>query len=212
MQRQGTAARIEQGSLAPIQLERTSVDEEVALMKRGKGLRLTVTLLVSLVAIAGGARLLSNMDTTRAYASGADRLDAIDAQQSEAFLRCALPNLQRAQVASASALFSAIEFATERFDKQYGKQLAQCAPLLGELQHALDGVRAPSDMTLRVQSVRVSAQELGQAWNAYRVYLQDPNKRYDYVQATPMIEKISEAWETYRGQLDSTKAALRSHQ
>ena len=212
MQRQETKARVEQGSLAPIQLERASVDEEVAQMKRGKGLRLTVTVLVSLVTIAAGARILGRMDTTQAYASGANRLEAIDEQQSEAFLRCALPNLQRTQVASASALFSAIEFATERFNKHYGKQLAQCAPLLSELQQTLDSVHPPADMTRRIEGVRAAAQELSASWNSYRAYLQDPAKPYDYVQAAPMMEKISKSWETYRGQLDTTKSAMRARQ
>jgi hypothetical protein len=211
MQTDDKLNRREPESLAPIQLERLSVDDDVAQMKRGKGLRLTVTVLVSLIAITAGARLLGRIDQTQAYATAAERLETIDNQRSEAFLRCALPNVQPTQLASASELHTAIEIATERLDKRYGTQIAQCTHLLADLQQSLSALEAPSDMTRRLEGLRAAAGELSQAWTAYRGYLQDPRKPYDYVQAVPMIEKITNAWTNYRGQLNDTKAALRAH-
>ena len=123
-------------SLAPISLEGTSVDDEVAMIKKGRGQRLVLTLTVIVAGVLGGQRLLRSMDERAAYASAAAQLEHVDSQQGEAFLRCALPNLQRSQLESASALHSAIEIATEHMDKGYGRVLAQCAPLLDNLEWA----------------------------------------------------------------------------
>jgi hypothetical protein len=199
-------------SLAPIQLERVSLDEEVAQMKTGKGLRLTLTLLIGAAAVFGVVRWMGNLDTAQAYAHAADRVEEIDAQQGGAFLRCALPNLQNSQLTSASALHSAIETVSERLDKHYAHQLASCASLLEEFETALGTVRAPADMKLRIEGLRRSAHDFAQAWHNYQAYLQDPAQRYDFVQATPLIEKIGVAWQGYQTQRTEADSALRSHE
>lgn len=208
MERQDVPVRNDPNSLAPIQLERTSIEDDVASMKSGKGLRLTATLLVTAAAIVGGTQLLGAMDTQQAYAHAAEQLEVIDSQQSEAFLRCALPNLQRTQLNDPTALHTAIEIASERMDKQYGRLLAQCGPLLQSFEEAVHQIKAPSDMTRRLQGLSVAAGDLGRAWTDYRTYLQDPKQRYDYVQAAPRIEKITRAWGMYQTQRTQAKEAL----
>jgi hypothetical protein len=181
-------------------------------MKTGKGLHLTVTLLVAAIGLVGGARWMGRIDAHQAYAHAADQLDAIDSQQGDAFLRCALPNLQHSQLSSATALHSAIEIVSERFDKRYAQQVSGCRYLLDELQDELGTIRAPADMTLRVDGLRHAAQDFTSAWDRYRSYLQDPSQRYDFVQATPLIEKISVAWENYQTQRTDTRVALRARE
>lgn len=195
-------------SLAPIQLERSSVDEDIAQMKRGKGLRLTLTLAVGLAAITGGTQLLRSMDAHQAYAKAGEQLELVDAQQSEAFLRCALPNLQRSQLDDPSELHTAIEIATERMDKAYGRVLAQCDPLLESFQEAVNQIKGPADMTRRLSDLSNAAGQLGGSWQDYRKYLQDPAQHYDYVQAAPRIEKITNAWANYQKQRNETRDAL----
>jgi len=200
--------RSDPSSLAPIQLERSSVDEDIAQLKRGKGLRLTLTLAVGLAAIAGGTQLLRSMDAHQAYAKAGEQLELVDAQQSEAFLRCALPNLQRSQLDDPSELHTAIEIATERMDKAYGRVLAQCDPLLESFEEAVSQIKGPADMTRRLSSLSNAAGALGHSWSEYRKYLQDPTQHYDYVQAAPRIEKITNAWQDYQTQRDQTRDAL----
>ena len=195
-------------SLAPIQLEGTSVDDEVALLKKGRGLRLGLTLAVIAAGALGGQRLLRSMDEHAAYTQAASRLEQIDSQQSEAYLRCALPNLKRSQLESATALHSAIEVATEHMDKGYGRVLAQCAPLLDELQASVQGLDAPPDMTRRLQRLSSSVTDFKTSWLAYQSYLQDRNRPYDYVQAAPLIERITIAWEGYQAAHKQAKDAL----
>jgi hypothetical protein len=54
----------------------------------------------------------------------------------------------------------------------------------------------------------IAAGELGHSWQEYRKYLQDPKQRYDYVQAVPRIEKITNAWQNYQKQRNDTRDAL----
>jgi hypothetical protein len=212
MEEQKPRVSREPESLAPIQLERVSVEDEVAQMKTGKALRLTLTLLIGVAGVFGAVRWMGTIDHSQAYAHAADRLEEIDAQQGDAYLRCALPNLQNSQLSSATALHSAIEIVSERFDKRYAQQLAGCAYLLDALESAIGTVQAPPDMTRRLEALRVSAQNFAQAWEHYRAYLKDPTQRYDFVQATPLIEKISVAWQGYQTQRTQTTAALRARE
>jgi hypothetical protein len=204
--------RREPDSLAPVQLERTSVAEDIALMKRGKSMPLLLSLVLATIAVAGGVRWMGTIDVKQSYAHAADRLEVIDSQQSEAFLRCALPNVQSSQLKSSLALHNAIENASERLDKFYGRQLTHCSHYLDDLSSQLGAVTVPADMSRQLASLREAAKEFGLTWNNYRAYLQDPSVRYDYVQATPLIEKITLAWGTYRAQQAQIKAVLRAHE
>jgi hypothetical protein len=208
MHKPNVQAREDPHSLAPIQLEKQTLDADIARIRGGRGLRLTITLLCMCAAAIGGAQLLRNMDAREAYAQAASQLERADVDQSEAFLRCALPNLQRSQLSAPAALHNAIEIATERMDKGYGKLLAQCAPLLSSFEQAIDGIEAPPDMTRQLQSVTNAAGQLDQAWSNYRTYLTRPGQPYDYVQAAPMIEKITNAWEAYQTARTQAKDAL----
>lgn len=204
-----TPVRDDPHSLAPVQIEIESIDEDLAALKRGKGARLWLTLLGGGLAAFGLVRWMDNIDGARAYAASAERLEAISSQQGNAFMRCVLPDVQRSQLASRQALHTAFENASERAQKYYGKTLQRCSVLSQELEDELNLVDAPTDMYQRVQKVRWAARELNQALAAYRGYLQDPMRPYDYVQATPMIERLAIAWSNYEEQRVDVERALR---
>ncbi|MEY4579290.1 MAG: hypothetical protein RL701_3993 [Pseudomonadota bacterium] len=203
-----TQNRQDPHSLAPIQLEGRSIERDVALIRGGQGARLTITILTLVAIGVGGARLLKAVDSQQAYAHAASQLERVDAEQSESFLRCALPNLQRSQVDTTSSLHSAIEIASEGMDKAYGTLLEECSPLLESLELAVNQINAPPDMTRKLSALSLSARNLGRAWTNYRHFLQQPNKPYDYVQAAPLIEKITLAWQDYRVARSQAKQAL----
>jgi hypothetical protein len=208
MHEQDVQAREDPHSLAPIQLESASDEQEIAKIRGGRGLRLTLTVLCLAAAVLGGAQLLKSMDTHQAYAQAAAQLERADTEQGDAFMRCALPNLQRSQLETPSALHSAIEIATERMDKGYAKMLAKCTPLLESFQRSVKEIQGPADMTQRLAAVSNSANEFGQAWINYREYLQRPGQPYDYVQAVPLIDKITTSWQSYQSTRTQAKAAL----
>jgi hypothetical protein len=197
-------------SLAPIQIEGTSIDEDIAQLKRGRGARLIGTTLCMGLAAFGIMHWMDRIDGTQAYAAAAERVEAIHAQQGNAYLRCVLPNLQRSQLSSQQALHTAFEAASDRFQKQYAKQLAHCAPSLDGLQAQLANLRVPADVERSANALRAATVQLSEVTDSYRAYLQDPARPYDFVQATPQIEKIAWAWSSYDEDRRKLLAALRS--
>lgn len=198
-------------SLAPVALEKAQIDEDIALLKRGKGARLMLTVAICGLAVFGVARWMQTIDGAQAYAGAADRVDTINAQEGTALMRCVLPDVSRSQISTRQALHSALENASERAQKYYGTQLQRCAPLSETLEKQLNMVGVPADLQPQMQRLRGAARDLNRSLIAYQTYLQDPNKPYDYVQATPLIERVSIAWSNYEDQRTQTSRALREH-
>ena len=184
-------------------------DQEIRVLR--KRLWLLITALFSGVAVFGLVQWMQNIDGTQAYAAAAEQLETINAQSGAALLRCVLPDLHRSQVTSQQALHTAFEVASERSQKHYGKQLQHCTPLSDKLAEQLNGLEVPADMVRHAQAVRAAAGELTQSLTAYRTYLQDPSRPYDFVQATPLIDRVANAWSTYEAQRQSFNQALRDH-
>ena len=211
MKRDSAPPREDPHSLAPIQIEAASLDEDIAQLKRGKGSRLLITILASGLAVFGVATWMQSIDGAQAYAAAAERLETINAQAGNAFLRCVLPDHQKSQLSSRQALHTAFEVASERSQKHYGKQLQHCTSLSDKLVAQLNELEVPADMTRRAQGVRAAAGEVAQSLDTYRAYLQDPKQPYDFVQATPMIERVANAWSTYEERRKGFNQALRDH-
>jgi hypothetical protein len=211
MERDRATPREDPHSLAPVQLEIQTIDEDIAQLKRGRAMRLLWTTLLSGLAVFGVVQWLENVDGSAAYAAAAERLEAINAQQGNAFLRCVLPDMQKSQLATRNSLHTALEVASERSQKHYGKQLKRCAALSDAMIQRLNDLEVPTDMYGGIQGVRSAAGDLQQALGAYQAYLLDPTKPYDFVQATPMIERISIAWRKYETRRDEFNANLRDH-
>jgi F0F1-type ATP synthase membrane subunit c/vacuolar-type H+-ATPase subunit K len=207
-----TAVREDPHSLSPVQLETASIDQDLAQIKRGRSARLFATALLSGLAAFGVAKWMENIDGSQAYAAAAERVEAINAQQGTALLRCMLPDLQRSQLEDQSALHTALEVASERGGKAYGKQLERCEPLSEDLSLRVDALNVPTDMAPRLTTLRSYANEVDQALAVYRKYLQDPSRPYDFVQATPLIERVAIAWTVYEQQRAKLNQALRAHQ
>lgn len=209
MNRDSATPREDPHSLAPVQIERTSIDEDIAQLKRGKGSRLVIAALGTGLAVFGLVQWMQNIDGSRAYAAAAERLETINAQSGNALLRCVLPDLQRSQLGSRQALHTAFEVASERAQKHYGKQLKHCTALSDKLVQQLSELEVPANMYRGALGVQSAAGELAQSLEAYRGYLQDPTRPYDFVQATPMIERLSNALATYEERRQSFNRALR---
>lgn len=199
-------ARKDPHSLAPVQIEGASVEEEIARLRSGRGLRVMIALLTAAAAVAGIAQLLRMMDTRQSYAIAASALERSDTEQREALMRCALPSYQRSQVASANGLRGALESASERMQKNYGKQLAKCEPLIVGFKDAVAAVPAPEDVAAPVEAVSDAAGTLARAFRDYREYLR--SQPYALEQASPYIEKITTAWQKYQDARREAKQVL----
>jgi hypothetical protein len=195
-------------SLAPIQLEKASVQEEAAQLKRGRGLSLALNLTLLVAVTAIGGQWLSSLDTKNSYKNAAAQLDRGESTQAEAFMRCVLPDLHPSQLTSQVTLYGSIENLTEHLGKAYGDQVAACSPLLDDFEQTVHNVRAPADMTRHLQEVSLAASAVKHSWQTYQTYLQTPNQPYDYVQAAPLIDRITVAWKGYHEANGQTRLAL----
>jgi hypothetical protein len=201
-------ARNDPHSLAPIAIGSTSDEQDIANMRRGRGPRVLLTLLVAAAAVVGGAQLLRSMDNRQTYMLAASQLERSDTEQREAFMRCALPNYQRSQVMNAGSLRNAVESASERMEKNYAKLLSKCTPLLAGFQQAVTDIKAPADVTPQVSAVNKAVADLGQAFGNYREFLQRSSQGYDAAEAAPLIEVIGSSWQSYLSARERAKQAL----
>jgi hypothetical protein len=195
-------------SLAPIQLENASVQQEAAQLKRGRGLPLVLNLTVLVAVATAAGQWLNGVDTRNSYNHAAAQLDRSETMQAESFMRCVLPDLQPTQLTSTVTLYGTIENLTEQLGKAYGDQVAACAPMLEDFERTVHGVRAPADMTRHLQQISLAASGVKQSWQTYQQYLQTPNQPYDYVKAAPLIDRITVAWQTYHQANSEIKQAL----
>jgi hypothetical protein len=199
-------AREDPHSLAPIAIQGASDDQDIANMKSGRGMRVALTLLVAAAAVIGGAQLLRTMDDRQTYVAAAAQLERSDTEQRDAFMRCALPNYQRSQLTNAGSLRNAVESASERMEKNYGKLIAKCTPLMAGFQQAITEIKAPADVTEQVGAVNKAVADLGQAFGNYRELLQKDG--YEQTQAAPLIDAIGNTWQTYLSAREKAKQAI----
>jgi hypothetical protein len=202
-------ARQDLGSLAPVQLDSSNDDDDIAKLRRGQKFKLTLVVLCTAVAAIGGFRLLRTLDEHGAYAQAASELERIDAEQGGAFLRCALPNARRSQLASADGLRSAIESASERLDKGYANALGKCTPLFERFEQSTMQIKVPPDIAPRLAAVSNSVTAFGAAWNDYRAYLQKPaDPGAEAPSAASHIEKISSTWQSYQNAREQARHSI----
>lgn len=186
--------RDEQDSLAPVALDRLTVEEEAALMQTGKGGKLAVIAVVAVLLGAGATFWLKQLDARQAYVGAAASVRELHAATLEPFARCALPEASGLQLTSKESMLSALERSSERMGPAYGRVLARCQPLVEALPSDLAKVQAPAALAAQLKTLASAANELGGAIEQYRTHLGHAGRGYDYVQALPFMEKIASAW------------------
>jgi hypothetical protein len=200
------ATREEQHSLAPIQLESTSLERDLAAIKRGHGRHLVLALLGSLLAMAGLLQWMNSGDGASAYAAAAKRLDSLYAKQETALEDCTLLQPH----ASPQVLRTAIEAASQHYGKAYETRLAACSRALVILERQLAGMDVPLNVEHRLDGLRHATAALSRAIGRYQSYLFDPKRTYDFTIATSHIDNVVVAWSNYDLQRHNTFDALRA--
>jgi len=194
------ALRSEQDSLAPIQLDRLSAEEQdtVALMGKGKGLQLLRIAAIVAALGVGGFYAMRGLDSGLAYTEAGAAAGKLQRQHVEGFLRCALGPAYVTSTDSPERLYGALEAMSERGQKGYGRTLSRCLPTLEALPAALGALSAPADLTPNVAQLEGSARALLAATKAYATYLGADDTRYDFVIAAGHIDHITQAWAQYK--------------
>ncbi|HEX2675710.1 MAG TPA: hypothetical protein VHM19_03705 [Polyangiales bacterium] len=203
-------ARDEQNSLAPVSLDRLSVEDEAKLMHIGEHGKLAIVALAVLLVGSGSLYFMKRLDTREAYVGAAAQVHKLRTEQLEPFLRCVLPDADRAQINSKENLISAIEAYGDRMGKDYSRMLAKCTPMVDDLPQQLAAVPAPKSVRDQMRGLSHAANDLRQAVVAYHSYLSNSGRQYDYVQALPLMEKIAVAWESYESRQAELDAAVKN--
>jgi hypothetical protein len=200
-----TKEKSEQDSLAPMQLDRLTIEEEVAGMNRGKGAQLLgVAMMVSALAV-GGAWAMKRIDRDQAENGAAAMVAGLRVQHVEAFLVCILPEAPLSVFSSSERLHSAIETQTERYQKAYANTLASCEPKLQGLVPALAAAPVASSLGPTVNELTAAGQAIQDGAGDLKGYLGDARRPYDYVEVTAFIDRLARAAASY----NAHDAALR---
>lgn len=187
----------EQDSLAPVQLDRLSIEEEVAVMNRGKGAQLLAVAGIAGLLLIGGAAAMKGLEREQSYSQASAAVTDIKDRHVDAYMSCALPGVPALNIASAERLHSAVEGFAERFQKDYGLVLRRCEPKLEGLMAELSTAPVPAEMQPSLAELRKAASSLHSAAASLRDYLEDPNKAYDYVAVTGHIDRFAKARTRY---------------
>jgi hypothetical protein len=147
----------EQDSLAPLQLDRLTVEEEVAGMNRGKSAQLLgLAMLVSALAV-GGAWAMKRLDRDQAESNAAAVVASLRVQHVEAYLVCVAPEAPLSAFSSSERLHSVLENQTERYQKAYARTLESCEPKLEGLIPALTVAPVAKSLEPRVSDLKGAA-------------------------------------------------------
>jgi hypothetical protein len=198
-------------SLAPVPIARLSVEDEAAMMNRGKGRQIAAVAAGLALCAAVAAFSMRGMDAHQRYEAALAGAAQVQEQHANAFLHCALQGVHRSQIASPESLQFAIARLSARLGRSYGRRLEHCAPKLAGLSPALKRLVAPADVQGELAAVRAAADELQRAWDGYRKHLSELSV-YDEADAAPHIALIARTFGAYEQRLAALEAALRAHE
>ena len=196
-----------QDSLAPVQLDVT-VDQEVASMKRGKGVQLLAIAVVAIGCVSGGVLAVQRLDRDRAYEQASAAAQDLRRTHVTAFVQCALPFAKSSSMESSERLYAAFADMIERSSTHYADVLRQCEPKLASLAPELAALSAPKELRGSLDGLRQAASQLNGSAAALRGALEDPAQSEDYVAVTAHADKLAKAIFGYEARDDAMQGAL----
>jgi hypothetical protein len=198
----------EQDSLAPMQLDRLTIEEEVAGMNRGKGAKLLGVAIVASALVVGGAVAMKRIDRDQAEGQAGAAIAGLLEQHVEAYFSCAAPDTPPAALSNGERLHSAIEILAERYQKAYARTLESCEPKLAGLVPALTVTPVAKTLAPAVTDLRSAAVSLQDSASDLRAYLSDSRRPYDYAEVTAFIDRLAKASTAYHEQDQAFRAQL----
>ena len=188
----------QEDSLAPLELDRLTIEEEAAFMNRGKGKQLLSTLVVAGALAAGGTFVMQELDRQKAEIERGQAVADLRGGHVEAYLQCVVPNAGPAALKIDDRIHGLIEGVVERGQKRVAGTFERCAQKLSPLGPALAEARVTAELTPALGELRTAATELTRSALELHAYLADPERPYDFVQATALIDRLARAVAAYR--------------
>jgi hypothetical protein len=185
-------------SLAPVELDRLTIEEEAASMNRGKGKQLLSTLVVVGTLAAGGAFVMQELDRQQAEIERGQAVADLRGDHLEAYLQCVVKDASPVALKIDDRIHGLIEGVVERGQKRSAAAFARCGQKLSELAPALAEARVTAELTPLLGELRTAATNVTRSALELHAYLADPAKPYDFVQATALIDRLARAVTAYR--------------
>jgi hypothetical protein len=196
-------------SLAPVPIARLSVEDEAAMMNRGKGRQIAAVVTGLALCAAVAVYWVRGMDARQRYETALASAAQVQEQHANAFLHCALQGVHRSQIESPESLQFTIARLSARLGRSYGRRLEHCAPKLAGLSPALKALAVPADVQGELGAARAAADALQRAWDGYRKHLADVSV-YDEAGAAPHIAQVAQSFGRYEQSRAALEAALRA--
>lgn len=195
-------------SIAPVTGK--SIEAQAAAMEKGKSRHLLGGVATAVVLGVGGLIMLFYIDRGEDYHGAVNALGAIEQEQLDGYLKCALPGVSTSQLNTAMRVFTTFESMGERLGKKYGATLAQCEPRLSQLASSVEALEVPKKFSDKRAQLSAAVEQLKEAQASYRSYLDDSSKAFEIADATPFIDGMSEAWQGYKNAHKELSDALKA--
>ncbi len=193
-------------SLASIQVDRLSVEDEAASMNRLRVWQLRGAIVAAIVLLGAGAMWMKGVDRRGAYSELGTGIAALRAGPLSAFVQCAAPGAQPSQLAAAGQLPAALLAASEHTGKGYTRALLHCSPLLEQAGLQLAALNVPSAVAPQAAALRAALSDL-QATVESAVTVPS----YDSAKVVALTQKVAAGWQAYDEKQVALQTALRAH-
>lgn len=195
-------------SLAPLELDRLTIEEEAAFMNRGKGKQLLSAVVVIGALAAGSALVMKELDRQQAELGRGNAVAALRGNAVEAYLQCVAKGASPVALKNDDRIHGLIEAVVERGEKRSATVFAHCAQRLSPLVPALAKAQLNAELVPALSELRSAAKDLTTSASALHAYLADPGKPYDFVPATALIDRLARAVVAYRERDDAFRSQL----
>lgn len=197
-------------SLVPVETD-ASLNEAVDSMDKGSGLKL-VGFAVGLAAvIAVAVAVLGNLDNRQAFVDAGARVAALKEDRFEAFLNCALVNMNQSQIKSADDLEFQLDKRAQHFGKPYAATLQKCAANLDTLERELATLAVPDPLKQQTKAMEKAAGEMRHALQNFVATSASGGPQYDAAASKPALSTLAKSWQRFAQSHTAFTDALRKH-
>ncbi len=186
-------------SLAPVAIEGPGIDEEAALMNRGKGKMVMVFAAALMLVGAASVWLMSGVDETRAYGEASAALTDIDKTGFDRFWGCVLEGVDLRNLESRADLAYQLKMRSAEGGIRYARKInRQCMEALDETQTRMDQLSVPEDLQAQTHAMEEALTDLRGAWSKYIAYMTGSDLKYDESEARPHLDHIADGWYRFK--------------
>lgn len=183
-------------SIAPVELDRITIEEEAAFMNRGRGKSITGIVAAVAAAVIAGVLMLRTMDTDRAYTETGAAVRALAAEHFDAYWQCSIPASVRVPVDSGEKLGVLLGRVADRLGRSYSATLQRCESRLEPLAAGLGALEVPKPLEADRAQLVTASEGLLTSVTALRERLASM-EHYDLANVAGEIDGVAKAWDGF---------------